>query len=386
VLTSDAGVYGAQRLAAVAAHELGHTFGALDQYAAARVACDQRSGYLDTPTTNSQYGLCGAGAPSIMLEPIGAFAAGQVDKSALHQLGYRDSDGDLLIDPLDTEPALALSEGALAASSGRPVLEGRASDQPLPSAYQVDVTLNHVATVEYRVDGGPWVPAAAVDGAFDSPEEQFTAEMPLYDGSYTVELRAINSAGGASAPVARRVGVSGVGPRPAYGVAAPALVNRADVTLALQAPAEAAVQVSDDIGFHDAPWQPVTAELRHTLPGDGAHTLYVRFRDEAGLVSLPYAAGVTVDTIAPHGRAMRDPGDLARLLLSAGDAGSGVEAVALHVGDAGPLWMPYATTVELAPVPADQAVGVQFRDAAGNLSPLYAAAAGYTVALPMLTR
>jgi hypothetical protein len=386
VLTSDAGVYGTQRMAAVAAHELGHTFGALDQYAAARVACDRRSGYLDTPTSNSQYGGCGAGAPSIMLEPIGAFGAGRIDTSALQQLGYRDSDGDGLIDPLDTQPALALSESALAAGSGRPVLEGRASDQPLPSTYHPDVTLNHITAVEYRVDGGPWIPAAAVDGGFDSGDEEFSAELPLYDGSYTVELRAVNSAGGASAPVARRITVAGVGPQPIYGVTAPALTNSPDLTLALQGPAGAAVQVSADPSFQNAPWQPYAPELRHTLAGDGAHTLYVRFRDEVGLASLAYATGVTVDTIPPHGSVMRDPGDTARLLLSAGDEGSGLAEVAVHVGQAGPLWMPYAASVELAQAPAEQAVSVQFRDAAGNLSPLYAAASGYRVALPLLAR
>lgn len=387
VLTSDAGSYGTRRMAAIAAHEFGHIFGALDQYAAARISCDRRSGYLDIPNSNSVYGRCGAGTPSIMLEPNGAFAAGLIDQSALHQVGYRDSDGDGLIDPLDTQPVLLLSETASTAADGRPVLEGHASELPLPAPYQIGVTLNHVATVEYRVDGGPWSPALASDGAFDSVEERFSAELPLYDGSYTVELRAVNSAGNASTPVVRQIAVNGVGPQPTYGVTAPPLVNSTDVALTLEAPTGTVeVQVSQETSFHDAPWQPYTPELHATIIGEGEHTLYARFRDAAGLVSLPYAASFTVDTVPPHGSAIRDATNMARVLLSASDEGSGVEEVALQVGDGAPLWVPYTPSVQLPQAPADETVSVQFRDAAGNLSPRYTAETGYSVMLPLLAR
>ena len=106
VITSDAGPYGIDQMDTVVAHELGHIFGALDQYASAGTPCTQRSGYLSVPTTNSQAGSCGTHEPSIMLEPLTAFVRGDIDRSALGQLGYRDGDGDSIPDPLDTAPAI----------------------------------------------------------------------------------------------------------------------------------------------------------------------------------------------------------------------------------------------------------------------------------------
>ena len=49
VLTYDNDGYGIANMDAVLTHEMGHIFGALDQYAGAGVPCDERSGYLDIP-------------------------------------------------------------------------------------------------------------------------------------------------------------------------------------------------------------------------------------------------------------------------------------------------------------------------------------------------
>lgn len=304
VVTSDAGAYGAPQLAPVVAHEIGHIFGALDQYYAARVDCGRRSGYLDVPTTNSQYGACGQSEPSIMLDPITAFATGAVDGSARGQLGYHDADGDGIIDPLDTTPQLELGPPLLSGHHGRPLLRGSSADLAFPSPLQPEVSINTISAIEYRVEGGPWQRAAAEDGGFDSLTERFSAELPLYDGSYTVELRAINSAGVASSPVPRQVVVEGVGPQPVYAVTAPPLVAEPLVDVELRAPAgTAAVQLSTDIGFDEADWQPYASHLRYGLSGPGAHTIYVRFRDAAGLISLAYP----VETTFSDGRTLYLP-------------------------------------------------------------------------------
>ena len=76
VITSDAGPYGTHELSQVVAHEFGHIFGALDQYAAAGVPCAQQSGYLAIPTSNSQWNNCGTKNISIMLEPLSAYLPG----------------------------------------------------------------------------------------------------------------------------------------------------------------------------------------------------------------------------------------------------------------------------------------------------------------------
>lgn len=388
VVTSDAGGYGAENMAAVVAHELGHTFGALDQYPAARIGCDRRSGYLYSASSNSQYGGCGTRFPSIMLDAAGAFDAGQIDSSALHQVGYRDSDGDGLIDPLDTAPALDLQSSTLASGTGRPVIRGAARDIPFPSTFQSDVTLHRIRAVEFRVDGGPWIPAAPADGAFDGASEEFSAELPLYDGSYSVEVRATNSAGISSEPAARRVEVTWIGPAPRYSVSGPAYAAAAEVVLRLDAPATTeAVQVSEEPGFAGAKWLPYSPTLGYTLaPGDGPRELYVRFRDQFALTSLPVVAPIVLDTQPPRGSALRPLAEPTLLVLSAADEVSGVADVEVSVGGEAPRWLAYAPSIELPQAPGALPVTVRFRDAAGNISAPAEASLGYRVALPLLVR
>jgi hypothetical protein len=388
VVTSNGGGYGANKLAHVVAHELGHTFGALDQYAGAKVGCDRSSGYLNAPSTNSQYNGCGTRNPSIMLEAIGAFGAGLIDESALHQIGYRDSDGDGVIDPLDTAPAVELEQNSLASSTARPVIRGVTRDVPFPSTYQNDVTLHTVSAVEFRVDGGAWLPAVPVDGAFDSADEAFSAELPLYDGSYSVEVRARNSAGATSAIVTRAVEVTWIGPAPQYKVGGPAITASPAITLQLDAPATTqGVQVSEDPSFAAAAWQPYSPALGHELaPGEGQRTLYVRFRDQFDLASLPAAVPVVLDTQPPQGSAVRSPATPERLVLDATDESSAVTEVEVTVGAEAPRWLPYAPSVELAPGAGAVPVMVRFRDAAGNISQPSPAASGYAVSLPLVHR
>jgi hypothetical protein len=208
VVTSDAGPYGANSLAPIVAHEFGHIFGALDQYEAANVSCDQRSGYLDAPTLNSQSGNCPLNEQSIMRDPAGAFLKGAVDASALAQLGYRDSDGDGIIDPLDTTPLLEL-DPLPAAASQRPTLAGSVRDEPLPATSQPARSINRIVSLEYRVDGSAWHAAPAMWN-----DERFTLTPTLYDGDHTLEVRAVNSAGNRSAPVTRQLSVAGAGEPP----------------------------------------------------------------------------------------------------------------------------------------------------------------------------
>lgn len=388
VITSDAGGYGLDDMAAVVAHELGHTFGALDQYAAARISCQRRSGYLSTPTSNSQFGGCGTRLPSIMLDATGAFAMGMVDPSALHQIGYRDSDGDGIIDPLDTTPALDLQQHSLASGTGRPVIRGMTRDIPFPSDFQNDVTLNTIQMVEYRVDDGPWIPTLPTDGAFDSEQEGFSAELPLYDGSYTVEVRAVNSAGAVSPASLRQLEVTWIGPAPRYGVSAPAATASDELVLALEGPAGTdAVQLSEDAAFGDAAWQPFGPTVSYRLgAGEGPRTIYVRFRDQFGLVSLPATALVVVDTEPPQGSAKRPSANPSELLLDARDERTTVTDVEVRVGEAAPRWMAYAPSLMLPEAGSEQAVTVRFRDAAGNVSPPVAARVGYSVSLPLVRR
>lgn len=382
VITSDAGGYGMDKLAPVVAHEFGHLFGALDQYAAAGTPCTWRSGYLDVATSNSQANHCGTNFSSIMLEPLSAYACRCVDDSALGQVGYRDEDGDGLPDPLDTAPVLQVTL-AEPPSGARPHLAGRAVDQPHPTVLAEPASINPIVRVEYRIDGGVWTALPAADGAYDSVAEDIDAILPLYDGQHAVELRAVNRVGAASAVVSEPVTVRGVGAAPPYQVDAPAFSNTADIGVRLSAPEGADQQISNDPFFTGVAWSPVAASVTWRLgPADGAQTFYVRFRDSAGLESPPIVRSVMLDREPPSGQAIILAGSTPLLELQAYDHGSGV--VAVQFGDdanAPGIWQPFQPALALPP--GTTSIWARLRDAAGNTSAPLLARSTYLVYLPL---
>jgi hypothetical protein len=369
VITSDAGPYGANNIAPVAAHEFGHIFGALDQYAAAETPCTQQSGYLAVPTSNSQAHNCGSRFTSIMLEPLEAYSAEAIDSSALGQVGYRDSDGDSIPDPLDTKPTAdilvrQLSEG------GRPTVTASAIDQPYPSPAGQPVTINHIAQIEYRADGGQWIALPPSDGAYDGSAESASATLPLYDGQHTVDFRALNSAGAATPLTTASVNVTGVGSAPPYAAKAPELANTDAITVELAAPAGSAVQISEDPFFGGASWAPATpSALWHFDQHDGKHTLYIRFRDSAAIESPPLAHTLLLDRAAPTGRVLLRESPTPQLEIQAQDALSGVAQMQI-ISDGNPgEWQAYQSSLPIThSIAAAGRIQIRLRDGAGNAS------------------
>ncbi len=194
-------------------HENMHVFGAMDQYAEAEENSQDRWGYLNVVNANSEYnnrwgyfGGSGEGTEDIMIgkkglhdymegiiNPIGVYTRGQV--------GWRDSNCNGLLDPLDTFPeSFILEKTPVSASTYS--YRGRALDKPLLSEwsdfgqYAGSVTLNAIKDVGYRINGGAWIPINPKDGAFDSGDEDFEFTTPaLKNGKYTIEIRTTNSVG-----------------------------------------------------------------------------------------------------------------------------------------------------------------------------------------------
>lgn len=199
VMTSGSNGYGAHNLEAVAAHEVGHIFFALDQYYAARQACTARSGYLGVENQNSEYGDCALDEPSIMRGQVSPYRDAVIDEYARGQLGWRDSDGDGIFDPVDT-PLSVTDVEVMTDTTRSNVLSvsGRVTETPYPSALRRDTIINRITQVQYRVAGGDWIDAAPVDDAFDAYTEPFTfTTTPLPTGDWAVELRVRDSAGNA---------------------------------------------------------------------------------------------------------------------------------------------------------------------------------------------
>ena len=118
-------------------------------------------------------------------------------------MGWRDSDGDgkERYDPVDTTPVASLTPFTPdPTTNATPTYVGVANDPPYPSPTDNSVTINRITSVEWRVDGGTWQPAAATDGAFNADVENFhfTAST-LAPGSHTFQVRATNSVGNLSA-------------------------------------------------------------------------------------------------------------------------------------------------------------------------------------------
>ena len=121
------------------------------------------------------------------------------------QLGWLDIDLNGIMAPLDVEPTAALTPYPWTPSSPpAPTWTGRATVNTIPNLNPNDVryspkhnvTVATIDAVECRINGGPWTPAAPVDGTFDAYGEDYAwTSDPLANGTYTVEARARTSAG-----------------------------------------------------------------------------------------------------------------------------------------------------------------------------------------------
>lgn len=190
VTTYDNDGYGINNMASVVAHETGHIFGALDEYPGAGVPCTDTSGYLVVQNQNSQVG-CAANQESIMRGGSSPFVNNQVDPYAMAMIGNRVSSGSLP-DPINTKPVVALNP--VAATSGSPTITGVAQDTPYNPPSGDTITINNVASVQYRVDGGAWQNAVPSDGSttFNQVAEGFTFTPALTNGAHLIEVQAVN--------------------------------------------------------------------------------------------------------------------------------------------------------------------------------------------------
>jgi len=196
VMTSGNNGYGPGNMDAVAAHEMGHIFHALDQYYSARQPCTRAAGYLGVENQNSQYGDCTSNEGSIMRGGIYPYGADALDPYAAGQVGWRDSDGDGILDPLDTD--LPISIASVSIGDGSVTISGTTEIIPYPSPSRTSVTINTLTGVQYRFDGGDWHQATADDGTFDGTSEGYHFTASLSPGLHGLEVVALDSAGNVS--------------------------------------------------------------------------------------------------------------------------------------------------------------------------------------------
>jgi len=168
----------------VFAHEEGHIFYATDEYNGQT----DYSGYLNAADVE--------GSGCIMDN-----LALCVSSGTKLQVGWKDADADGRADILDTYPETSLTPYTPDPTSDpTPTYTGSATVQPLtnnnPNGPGNDVTLNTIANVHYRVDGGMWLDTTPDDGDwYDAVESYSFTTPPLSAGTHTIETKAFNSVG-----------------------------------------------------------------------------------------------------------------------------------------------------------------------------------------------
>ncbi len=202
VMTYGNDGWGIGNMEMVTAHEMGHIFGALDEYSSSGCTTSQRSGYLNVANTNCENGsptensiMRSSGSQNI------AYPNHLASTPVRGMVGWRDSDGDGLYDPVDTSPSILLNAYTPdPTSSTNLTYSGSTQDEAYPSPTHTSATINTISSVQYRVDGGTWQNCQAGDSSFNSWRENFTCSVgPLADGNRSIQVRSRNSVGNYSA-------------------------------------------------------------------------------------------------------------------------------------------------------------------------------------------
>lgn len=148
--------------------------------------------------------------PPIFVE--GSWLNHQLSKESAWMLGWRDSDGDGIPDPIDTYPEPFLYFYPLYNPRKALTINGTVYDVPSPNMNPFSwkdtnldgtydrppnsISINKIVQVWYRVNRGAWLEATPTDGAFDEGAEDFKFTIPpLGPGSHIILVKAINTVG-----------------------------------------------------------------------------------------------------------------------------------------------------------------------------------------------
>ncbi len=212
--------YGVENFHGVLRHETLHIFGAMDEYVGNGTEPSYSWGYLGVANANSiSYDgkgyRDGRGEGESCLALSVLTAGERLCPYTWGQIGWLDSDGDDLPDPVDTHPISVVeteqSNGPVVTLTGLSEVSALEPTRDHWGGHWLPVSINHIVAVEFSLEGRSWLPAEAVDGAFDEWQEEFrVVTPPLPDGSWEIRVRARNDVGNLElSPVRRRVEVAG---------------------------------------------------------------------------------------------------------------------------------------------------------------------------------
>lgn len=198
IMTWDNNGWGPDNMDRVGAHEMGHIFGATDEYNGEA----ETWGYLWAQDDD--------GSSCLMDDNDYCLSTG-----SKHQVGWRDSDGDGTPDPLDTQPdvdALGFAGPPAQTSDATLDFSGEARDDPYPAAPEFraygfhNVSVNDVNDVTWTTSAGS--SSTSVDDADPRRAPWDFATETLADGEHQVSVSAENQVGASDPdPVTRTVTV-----------------------------------------------------------------------------------------------------------------------------------------------------------------------------------
>jgi Dockerin type I domain len=182
-------------------HETGHVFWARDEYSGG-ASYYSRRGYYDTQNVNA---IDNNPDPDF-IQSASIMAAGSTLQTAydnlvsppstLAMIGWQDSDSDGIFDVLDV-PLKLDGVGQFNSQTGKYSFKGFVNAATLPnknsSGLQNDITINKVARIEYRFNGGNWQTVTVVND-YAKTLDLSISTGPRQQG--TIEIRAVSSTPG----------------------------------------------------------------------------------------------------------------------------------------------------------------------------------------------
>ena len=194
----------ASRPASIFAHEIGHQFWALDEYAGLGNYSAKR-GYYNTQNVNSAENPTPGFSqqPSLMSNDPGltqAYNSFTTSDASKQMIGWQDSDGDGIFDVLDVPFSLSGS-GSYNASTGMYNFKGASSVETLAnlntSGLGNDITINKIRVAEYAIDNGPWQVAATYENLYST---SLDLSFPVPAGDHEIRIRTHDTVTGAMSP------------------------------------------------------------------------------------------------------------------------------------------------------------------------------------------
>ncbi|MBD3271327.1 MAG: T9SS type A sorting domain-containing protein [Elusimicrobia bacterium] len=215
VMTYDNNGYGISNMDYVVAHELAHSFWALDEYYESWGYWNNegtRSGYLNIINGNFETYAKTATYECIMRNIDGWTHDEPICVFTQEQVGWRDTDGDGILDIIDTlnldinEDELSFTSSVMEIIGTASVLPAYTNENSLKeemyedyyglSDVLNDISILSISNIQYRLDEDPWINTTPDDGSFDGTSESFFTSVTLPQGRFpNIQVRMVDSLG-----------------------------------------------------------------------------------------------------------------------------------------------------------------------------------------------